>query len=88
MGMEITNYSKVASNTVLVTSENKQINIQSLETAIENIKLFDLVGREVYNADGINKTEFNINNVIQNQQALIIKITLTDGTTVSKKLMN
>jgi len=82
------NFSKVASNMVLVTSENKQINIQSLETAIENIKLFDLVGREVYNADGINKTEFNINNVIQNQQALIIKITLTDGTTVSKKLMN
>lgn len=81
------NYSRT-SNTVMVTSENKQINIQSLETAIENVKLYDLAGREVYNANSINKTEFNINNAIQNEQALIIKITLTDGTTVSKKLMN
>ncbi|WP_162126334.1 T9SS sorting signal type C domain-containing protein [Flavobacterium phycosphaerae] len=81
------NYNRT-SNTVLVTAENKQINIQSLETTIENVKLYDLAGREVYNADSINKTEFNINNAIQNQQALIIKITLTDGTTVSKKLMN
>ncbi|TBX67647.1 T9SS sorting signal type C domain-containing protein [Flavobacterium silvisoli] len=83
-----TNYNKTVPNTVIVTSDNKQINIQSFETPIENVKLYDLLGREVYNGEDINKTEFNLNLAIQNQQALIVKITLIDGSVVSKKLMN
>ncbi len=82
------NYNKTVPNTVEVTADNKQINIQSFETTIENVKLYDLAGREVYHAEDIHQTEFSLNLTIQNQQALIIKITLTDGTVVSKKLIH
>ncbi|WP_333599763.1 T9SS sorting signal type C domain-containing protein [Flavobacterium sp.] len=82
------NNSKALSETVLVTAANKQISIQSSEQNIQSVILYDLVGREVYTADKINKTEVTINNAVINQQALIVKIMLSDGTIVTKRVMN
>jgi len=82
------NNSKATTNTVVVTSENKVINIESFEQNIQSVVLYDLVGREVYNITTINKNTFTINKAVLNDQALIIKITLTDGSVVTKKLMN
>lgn len=63
------------------------INITSTIETIDSITIFDLVGRELFNANTIDTYSYSINEVVKNNQALIVKIKLSNGTTVTKKVL-
>ena len=74
-------------NTVLVSNKNKQIKINSSVEMIDKIQIFDLLGRSIYQKMNVNTTEFVIANLISNHQALLVKIILQNGQTVTKKII-
>jgi hypothetical protein len=76
-----------ANNSVAVASSNGQITIHSTVENIKSIVIYDIVGREVFSSKEVNAVQFAVSNVVLNQQALIVKITLENGHTVTKKIV-
>ncbi|WP_310377733.1 T9SS sorting signal type C domain-containing protein, partial [Flavobacterium sp.] len=74
-------------NQVLVSNKNKQIKITSLVELMDKVLVYDLLGRPLYQKDKVNNTELSLPNLGSNQ-TLLLKITLQNGKTVSKKVSN
>ena len=82
-----TNDFDLNSNTLLIAKDRNGLKIKS---AIENIKrvtVFDLLGRKVFEKGAINNTEFHTSNITLYNQIGIVKVTLTDGQEISKKII-
>lgn len=77
----------VANSSVNLMKSGTEINITSTNETINNIIVFDLVGRELFKADAIDAYSFSINEVVKNNQALVVKVTLSNGYTVTKKVL-
>ena len=73
--------------TVAIAIRNAEISIRSLASPILKIAIFDMVGRQVYFEEDIYASQWVISNFVKKEQTLIIKVTLTDGTVVSKKVI-
>ena len=73
--------------TVAVVSNKGQISVKSTVENIQSVVIYDIVGREVFNGKNINATDFSITDVVLNQQALIVKVLLENGQTVTKKIV-
>jgi hypothetical protein len=73
-------------NTVAVSAFDNAIFVKSSFENIEEITVFDLLGRQLHVAPKINATDFILHDVLSNQ-ALIVKITLENGSTVIKKVL-
>ncbi|TDE31366.1 T9SS sorting signal type C domain-containing protein [Flavobacterium ranwuense] len=74
-------------NSVLVSNKNKQIKIDSPIETIDKVILYDLSGRKVFQKNNINDVEFSVFNLVSKQQFLVVKVTLQNGHTVTKKIM-
>jgi hypothetical protein len=74
-------------NSVLVFKDKNSLKAQSVSEPIESISVFDILGRSVFSQKNINSDSFEITNVVSVQQALIIKITLNNGTIINKKVV-
>lgn len=74
-------------NTVLVSNKNKQIKINSSVEIIDKVQVYDLLERPIYQKMNVNTTEFLISNLVSNHQALVVKIILQNGQTVTKKVV-
>ena len=72
---------------VLVSNKNKQINITSSVEMIDKVEVYDLLGRSIYQKTNVSANEFVIQNLVSSHQALLIKILLNNGQTVSNKIM-
>ncbi|RZJ33192.1 MAG: choice-of-anchor D domain-containing protein, partial [Flavobacterium sp.] len=72
---------------VVVAVSNGQIKVKSYAKDIKAIAVYDILGREVYSKNGISAQEFAVENVVKNQQALIVKITLDNGVVVNRKIL-
>jgi len=70
---------------VILSTQNKQITIHSTVENIKSVFVYDLLGREIINKKGINQTQAVLNAGIATQ-TLIVKITLENGQTVTKKV--
>ena len=79
---------KVIENTVLVSSTNKQIKINSSKELINKVEVFDLLGKPIYKKNDVNSNEFVITNLAMDHQLVLVKIVLQNGTTVTKKIVN
>lgn len=75
-----------STNQVVISTNHSQINIISNTETISQVQIFDLLGREVYTMSNLDTLMYSISNNVRNQ-ALIIKITLTNGVLVSKKII-
>jgi GEVED domain len=64
-----------------------EMNITSTNEIMNTITVYDLVGRELYKVNNIQSQSFTITDVVRNNQALVVKITLTNGITVTKKVL-
>ena len=64
---------------------NANININSSVETIRSVQIFDLLGRDIAKFDNINNRSFTIQNVKPTQSTLLVKVTLSNGTVVSKK---
>jgi hypothetical protein len=72
--------------TVLVSSRNKQIKIDSSVESIDKIAIFDLLGRQIYQKDKVNSNELSIT-LTSIRQTLVVKVMLQNGKTISKKII-
>lgn len=74
-------------NKVTVVSKNQQIKIKSQLEPIKQVAFYDILGRKVFDKNSIDSSEFSVKDLNLSQQALIVKITLTNEQVVIKKLV-
>ncbi|TRX29108.1 T9SS sorting signal type C domain-containing protein [Flavobacterium franklandianum] len=74
-------------NQVLVSNKNKQIKVNSKVEPINKVVVYDLLGRLLFKKDKVNNTEFSILNLISNSETLLVKVTLQNGETVTRKIL-
>lgn len=74
-------------NGLMVYKNNNQIIVKSQLENIQNIIVYDLLGREVFNAKNIGSNAYNITDVVLNEQPLIVRTTLVNGQVVNKKIV-
>jgi|GEM_PF-1201543 len=74
-------------NGVILYQENGKIMIKSQLEALEQVTVYDLLGRNVFDKANIGQNEFGIQNVVMNEQPLIVKIRLANGQVVNKKIV-
>uniref|UniRef100_UPI001B410DD7 T9SS sorting signal type C domain-containing protein n=1 Tax=Flavobacterium sp. TaxID=239 RepID=UPI001B410DD7 len=78
---------KTLENIVLVSKDKNELKIKSQLENIERITIFDLLGRKVFDKEAIESTEFHFSNSTLNKQTIIVKVTLTTGAVISKKVI-
>lgn len=76
-----------AGNALIVTANNKQIDILSQHENMKTVNVYDLLGRNIYTNDSVNNTKLSIPNVVSNEQALIVKIVLENGKVITRKVV-
>jgi hypothetical protein len=75
-------------NGVVVYKSEGKIYVKSNGLSIDNVKLYDLKGRLLYEKNKVNTTETSIESSKYANQVLIVKIASDQGTIVSKKVFN
>lgn len=75
------------SNAISIIKTGKHITVESTQMSIDSIQIFDLIGKQLYSKKQINQTIFNTSELTLSTQVLIVKVTLENGTIVTKKLL-
>jgi photosystem II stability/assembly factor-like uncharacterized protein len=76
----------ISDNNAIVYISNNMIHINSSET-ISEISVFDVLGRNLYQKQTINNTIFSISSLNTANQTLLVKIKMTNGAIVNKKII-
>jgi hypothetical protein len=63
------------------------ITLNSKKQAIQSVVVYDVMGRVLGNYKNLNQNEFVIKNIQKNNAALLLKITLSNGIVVDKKVI-
>lgn len=74
-------------NQVLVSNKNKQIKINSFKETIDKVAIYDILGRQVYQKVNVNSNELSISSLVLSHQTLIVKTSLSNGETVTDKIV-
>ncbi|BDU23966.1 T9SS sorting signal type C domain-containing protein [Flavobacterium sp. GSB-24] len=74
------------SDGILVSVKNKVVRISSKE-ALKEVKIFDIGAQLLYSKNRVNSSELQISNLNSSDQALLVKITLENGHTFTKKII-
>ena len=74
------------SNSVSVAKSAQTINISAGSNTINAVTIYDINGRKIYNANGINNEETSINDLTASKQILIVEVSTAKGK-VSKKIV-
>lgn len=75
-------------NQVVLYKEQGVFKINSATIMMDNVKVFDIRGRMIYEKKNINATQTALSNLNVAQEILLIQITSTDGRMVTKKAVN
>lgn len=75
-------------NNVLVYKNKGTIHIKSGSTTIENIKIYDISGRHIFEKTNVNANETRIESAKFGKQILIVQIVLDDNKLIDKKVEN
>jgi hypothetical protein len=76
-----------ATNAVDVLVKNNELTIQTYQSAIASVEVYDVLGKVIFTKNGIHNKQFNTNQITASQQALIVKIQLENGEVVVKKII-
>lgn len=71
----------------LVVYTNDKLNVKSLLEPITEVVIYDVLGRILINSKKVNTNEFAASNLSPTQTTLIVKVTLENGTVVTKKVI-
>ena len=82
----LTNEDFVNENEIVVYSNQNEIVISASEN-IKEIIVFDVLGRKLYHNEKVNEKEFVVAKLTQSNQALLVKTTLTNGQSITKKVV-
>ncbi|MBA4319104.1 MAG: hypothetical protein C0412_11955, partial [Flavobacterium sp.] len=74
-------------NNVIVVSKDQQVKIKSQLEPISQVIFYDILGRKVFEKDAVNNKEIFVKELNLSHQTLIVKITLTNGAMVTKKVV-
>ncbi|MGL2962850.1 T9SS sorting signal type C domain-containing protein [Flavobacterium sp. RSB2_4_14] len=74
-------------NSVVVATNHGQLTIKSFIENMQDVTVYDILGRQLFEAKGINNTEFVTSNISMSQQTLIVKIRLKNGVVVTRKIV-
>jgi hypothetical protein len=74
-------------NSVFVATNHGELTIKSSIDNIQGVMVYDILGRQLFEANGINTTEFMASNISISQQTLIVKIRLENGLVVTRKIV-
>ncbi|MFC0779593.1 T9SS sorting signal type C domain-containing protein [Flavobacterium sp. HJSW_4] len=74
-------------SSVLVSVNNKVINITSSKETIKDVNVFNVGAQLLYNKNKVNSQELQISNLHSADQVLLVKVTLENGSTVTKKVI-
>ena len=77
----------IAANKVLVSINNKQIKINSFAETIDKVAIYDLLGKQIYQKNKVNSTEWSVSDLVSSHQTVIIKTTLENGATLTDKIV-
>jgi len=77
----------IDNNKVIVTVLNKVITIMSADEEIEDVFIFDISGKQIYNKKEINNMKMVIENLRSASQVLLVKIVLKNQTTLIRKIV-
>jgi hypothetical protein len=74
-------------NGILVSVKDKTVKVLSSKETIKEVSVYDISGKVLYNKNKIDSNELQISNLQSSNQALIVKVTLENDYTVSKKII-
>ena len=74
-------------NSVIVAGNQGELTIKSSIENIQEVTIYDVLGRQLFFAKEINNTNFVTSNISLSQQTLIVKIKLENGMTISRKII-
>jgi hypothetical protein len=74
-------------NSVLVSVKNKTVSITCSKETIKDVTIFNVGGQLVYSKNKVNSSELQITNLHSSDQVLLVKVTLENGSTVTKKVI-
>jgi hypothetical protein len=74
-------------NSVLVSLKNKTISITCSKETIKDVTIFNVGAQLVYSKNKVNSSELQITNLHSSDQVLLVKVTLENGSTVTKKVI-
>ncbi|SHL76794.1 DUF7507 domain-containing protein [Flavobacterium chilense] len=72
---------------ILVSVKNKVLNVISSKENIKEITLYDISGKQLYSKNKVGSTELKIQNISSGNQVLLVKITLNNEFTTTKKII-
>ena len=72
---------------VIVSVKNKSIAISSSAESIKEVSVFDITGKQLYNKKKVRAKELNISNLEASHQVLMVKVTLNNEFTETKKVV-
>ncbi|EIA09751.1 hypothetical protein HJ01_00848 [Flavobacterium frigoris PS1] len=78
---------EILENGVVITSKNKEININALTNYIDKVFVYDVTGKQIFLKSKIDKNELTISNIGNTDQVLIVKVLLQDNTIITKKII-
>lgn len=74
-------------NSVVIATNHGEIAIKSLIETIQEVTVFDILGRQLFQAKNIGSNNFVTSDISMSQQALIVKIKLESGTIITRKIV-
>jgi hypothetical protein len=72
---------------VIVSVKNSQIKINSFDSTISSVKVYDLKGSLLYEKNKVGKNEFSISHLNSSDQFMIVMIQLEDGKWISEEII-
>ncbi|MEM8521191.1 T9SS sorting signal type C domain-containing protein [Flavobacterium sp. PL12] len=73
-------------NLVLISKDKNELKIKSQTESIERITVFDLSGKKVFEKDKIGTNDFSSSRIPLLKQVGVVKVTLTNGNVITKKI--
>lgn len=72
---------------VIVAKIDQSIFIKSNNKQIEKVQIFDLLGRLIFEENKLETNEYEVSDIVQSHQALIIKLILENGLVINRKII-
>ena len=74
-------------NSVLISVKNKTVSITCSKETIKDVTIFNVGAQLVYSKNKVNSSELQITNLHSSDQVLLVKVTLENGSTITKKVI-
>jgi len=74
-------------NGLLVSVKDKTIKVLSSQENIKEVTIFDISGKLLYSKKKVGTTELQIQNLQAANQVLLVKVTLDNDFTITKKIV-